>query len=63
MPRSAQVRALAIVGARHISEESMSDQRRQELLERMASHFEHPETAPWDWELLREGKRNAWPLR
>ncbi|MHB1809852.1 MAG: hypothetical protein ACYCU0_11220 [Solirubrobacteraceae bacterium] len=63
LPRSQQVRELAIIGARHIAEEPMSDERREELLERMASHFEEPETAPWDWDVLREGKRIAWPLR
>ncbi len=36
---------------------------RDELAERLISHFEHPETAPWDWDALREGKRLAWPLR
>lgn len=34
----------------------MTEERRRELLERLAGHFEHPETAPWDWDVLREGK-------
>lgn len=63
LARSQQVRELAIVGARHIAEESISEERRLELIERLASHFEHPETAPWDWDSLREGKRLAWPSR
>jgi hypothetical protein len=36
---------------------------RQAGLDKLASHFEHPETAPWDWEELREGKLRAWPIR
>lgn len=54
---------LALVGARRIAEEPMDEARRQELVERLASHFEHPETAPWDWEALRVGKQLAWPQR
>lgn len=63
LPRSQQVRELALVGARHLAEEPMSEERRQELTERLMSHFEHPETAPWDWDLMRESKRIAWPFR
>jgi hypothetical protein len=63
LPRSQQVRELAIVGARHIAEEPLSEQRRQELVERLTSYFEHPETAPWDWDVMGEGKRLAWPVR
>ena len=63
LPRSRQVRELAIAGARHLSGEPMDDSRRQELLEKLADHFRRPETAPWDWEALREGKRRAWPIR
>lgn len=63
LPRSQQVRELAIVGARHIAGEPISEERRKELVERLASHFEHPETAPWDWDVMRESKRLAWPLR
>ncbi|MCL2769731.1 MAG: hypothetical protein FWD42_06420 [Solirubrobacterales bacterium] len=62
LPRSQQVRELAIVGARHIADDSMSEERRKELIEGLVSYFEHPETAPWDWELMRESKRIAWPL-
>lgn len=51
------------MGARRIAEEPMDEARRQELVERLASHFEHPETAPWDWEALRVGKQLAWPQR
>lgn len=51
------------MGARHVAKEPLGEQRQHELVERLASHFEHPETAPWDWDALREGKRVAWPLR
>lgn len=63
LPRSQQVRELAILGARHLAGESTSEERRQELIGDLVSYFEHPETAPWDWEELREGKRRAWPVR
>jgi FPC/CPF motif-containing protein YcgG len=60
LPRSQQVRELAIVGARHLAEEPMTEERRQELLEDLVSYFEHPETAPWDWDVLRDVKKRAW---
>jgi hypothetical protein len=63
LPRARQVRELAIAGARHLSGESMDDSRRQELLEQLAQSFDEPETAGIDWDLLREGKRRAWPIR
>lgn len=63
LPRSQQVRELAMVGARHIAAEPIGEERQQELIERLVSHFEHPETALWDWESMREGKRLAWPFR
>lgn len=57
------MRELALVGARHLAEEEpISEERRNELMERFLSHFEHPETAPWDWDVMREGKRLAWPV-
>lgn len=37
--------------------------KRQALLEKLADSFKKPETAPWDREALRDGKRNAWPIR
>ncbi len=32
------------------------------MLGQLASRFEHPEPAPWDWERLRDGKLRAWPV-
>lgn len=63
LPRSQQVRELAIAGARQLSGESLDEGRRQELLGELADHFSEPETAPWSWEALREGKHRAWPIR
>lgn len=63
LARSRQVRELAIVGARHIAEQAPSEERRRELIESLISHFEQPETAPWDWDSLRESKQHAWPTR
>jgi hypothetical protein len=63
LPRSRQVRDLAIAGARHLSGESADDNKRQELLEQLAQSFDEPDTAGIDWDLLREGKSRAWPAR
>ncbi len=63
LPRSQQVRELAIAGARHLAAAPPDETKRQELLEELADHFRKPDTAPWDWETLREGKPRAWPIR
>ncbi|HEX3737445.1 MAG TPA: hypothetical protein VHV53_07855 [Solirubrobacterales bacterium] len=63
LPRSRQVRKLAIVGARHLSEGSAGEVRRRELLEELARSFDDPQAGDIDLELLREGKRSAWPTR
>jgi hypothetical protein len=31
-------------------------------LERLAGYFEHPDTAPWDWDVLRNVKSDAWRI-
>lgn len=63
LPRSQQVRELAIAGARHLAAAPPDEAKRQALLEELADDFRKPETAPWDWEELREGKARAWPIR
>lgn len=63
LPRSQQVRELAIAGARHLATAPPDEAKRKELLEELADHFRKPETAPWDPEVLRDGKRRAWPVR
>lgn len=63
LPRSRQVRELAIAGARHLSGELADEGKRQELLEQLARSFDEPERAGIDWDLLREGKHGAWPAR
>jgi hypothetical protein len=63
LPRSRQVRELALVGARHLSGELLEESRQQELLGELARDFDAPEAAGIDWDLLRDGKRRAWPLR
>ncbi|HXR31938.1 MAG TPA: hypothetical protein VN752_12460 [Solirubrobacterales bacterium] len=63
LPLSQQVRELAIAGSRHLTGQPESEGRRQELLEQLAETFEQPESAGIDWDLLREGKRRAWPVR
>jgi len=63
LPRSQQVRELAIAGARHLAMAPASEAQRQELLEQLARKFEEPATMGVDWDLLREGKRLAWPTQ
>jgi hypothetical protein len=63
LPRSQQVRELAIAGARHLAAAPPDEAKRRKLLEELADNFREPKTAPWDWEALREGKRRAWPIR
>jgi len=54
---------LAIAGARHIAEEPPTEEQRTLLLERLAESSMKPETAGIDWDLLRDGKLRAWPIR
>jgi hypothetical protein len=61
LSRSRQVRELAIAGARHLAGAPHTEEERRALLERLAQRFEHPDTAGIDWDLLRDGKRRAWP--
>jgi hypothetical protein len=64
LSRSRQVRELAIVGARHLTEvPEISEDERRALLERLAARFDEPAEAGIDWEQLREGKQRAWPIR
>lgn len=35
-------------------------QERKAGLGKLAGYFEHPETAPWEWEVLRNVKSGAW---
>lgn len=62
LSRSRQVRDLAIAGARQLIDSPYSEEERGALLERLAETFEHPRTGGIDWDLLRDGKRRAWPL-
>lgn len=61
LSRSRQVRELAITGARQLAGPARTEGERRALLERLAERFEHPETAGLDWDLMRDGKRRAWP--
>lgn len=63
LSRSRQVRELAIEGARHLAGAHQTEAQRRALLQALAESFEHPETAGIDWDLLRDGKRRAWPIR
>lgn len=56
-------RELTIAGARRLSGEPLEESRREELLEELAQGFEEPGTAGIDWDLLRDGKHRAWPVR
>ncbi|HYV15342.1 MAG TPA: hypothetical protein VE972_04925 [Conexibacter sp.] len=63
LPRSRQVRELAIAGARHLSAVQPTGRERHELLERLAERFDEPTTTGLDWDALRESKHRAWPAR
>lgn len=63
LPRSRQVRELAIAGARSLVENPHTDDERRALLESLAESFMDPESAGIDWDLLRDGKLRAWPIR
>lgn len=63
LSRSRQVRELAIAGARHIVDEPLTEEQRAMLLEGLAESVMQPETAGIDWDLLRDGKLRAWPIR
>jgi hypothetical protein len=63
LPRAKQIRELAIAGARHLAGDWKSDEERQKLLEELAQTFDEPGKAGIDWDLLREGKSRAWPIR
>jgi hypothetical protein len=63
LSRSRQIREPAIAGARHLAGDPDTEASRRALLERLAHRFEHPEKAGIDWDLLREGKQRAWPVR
>jgi len=60
LSRAGQVRELALVGARRLSERAAPGRDRQLLLERLADRFRDPAEAGLDWDLLRD-KRRAWP--
>jgi hypothetical protein len=64
LSRSRQVRELAVAGARHVARgQSMSESERQQKLEEFIDWFKHPESAPWDWDVLRDVKQLAWRER
>jgi len=62
LSRAAQVRELAIAGARQLSEGPRTQRERQALLERLAARFEDPDVAGIDWDRLRDAKHRAWPV-
>jgi hypothetical protein len=62
LSRAAQVRELAIAGARHLSEGPQTEGERRALLERLAARFDEREAAGIDWDRLRDGKHVAWPV-
>ncbi|MEX1141409.1 MAG: hypothetical protein WD993_10305 [Thermoleophilaceae bacterium] len=61
LPRSQQVRELAIVGAQSLAGAPRGEPERRELLEALAETFDEPAAAGIDWDSMRESKRLAWP--
>jgi hypothetical protein len=56
MPISQQIRELAIIGSQEFPDPDppLDDAEVQRRLEQLAAMFENPETALWDWDMLRE---------
>jgi hypothetical protein len=63
LPRSQQIRELAIVGAQSLASAPRSEPKRRTLLDSLAETFDDPAAAGIDWDVLRESKRLAWPAR
>jgi hypothetical protein len=52
-----------LVAAARIVVDPKVEQKRRALLKRFAARFTDPEHAGIDWDLLRDVKRHAWPIR
>lgn len=63
LPRSRQIRELAIVGAQSLASAPSGEPERRALLDSLAETFDDPTAAGLDWDVLREGKQLAWPAR
>ena len=63
LPRSQQVRELAIVGAQSLAGAPRSEPERRALLDSLAETFDDPAAAGVDWDVLRESKQLAWAPR
>jgi hypothetical protein len=63
LPRSQQIRELAIVGAQSLAGAPRSEPERHALLNSLAETFDEPAAAGVDWDVLRESKQLAWPAR
>ena len=63
LPRSQQIRELAIVGAQSLASAPRSEPERRALLDSLAETFDDPAAAGIDWDVLRESKQRAWPAR
>ena len=56
------MRELTLVGARALVERETGDDDRAALLGRLADRFRDSEASAMDWDALRDGKPNAWPV-
>jgi len=63
LPRSQQIRELAIVGAQSLASAPRGEPQRRELLASLAETFDDPASSGIDWDVLRESKQLAWPAR
>jgi len=61
LSRSKQVHELAVVGARHLAASQPVTRDRKALLTDLADRFGSYPDRDLDWDLLRDGKRRAWP--
>lgn len=61
LSRAGQVRELALAGACRLTERDAGGMDRAAALRRLADGFTDSARAGIDWDVLREGKRGAWP--
>lgn len=61
LSRSKQVRELAVIGASHLAASQPVTRDRKALLTELTNRFKSYPDRDLDWDLLRDGKRRAWP--
>ncbi|MGN6258770.1 MAG: hypothetical protein ACTHN3_13660 [Solirubrobacterales bacterium] len=63
MSVSQQIRELAIIGSQNVPDPPPDEAEMQRGLEGLVELFHDPEKGGLDWDLLRDGKADAWRFR